>query len=230
MKKLLATLSIVFGFLMVAFPATAKANSTIPLHASQVGTSANCDGGPVGWHFVLPGHSATFVSLTVTFANAGSVSTYTLVQSGKGADVVTSGSDTLTGGTATIIGSTPQGYFNLSHTYCPGGNETPPMPTPTPTETQSSTPTPTATPTETPTATPTATPVPTETPVSTPVATPVATPVSTPVVSVPSAPTLSTPETGAVSGNNTLTLGLGLLLILVGLGTWIVAARKSATL
>jgi Domain of unknown function (DUF5979) len=70
-----------------------------------------------GWHFILPGNSTTFVTLSATFQNAGTITQFVSVPTGKHAYVWTPGPDTLLGATATVEG--PQTVFNLSH-VCPG--------------------------------------------------------------------------------------------------------------
>ena len=70
-----------------------------------------------GWHFVLPGNSTTFVTLSATFQNAGTITQFLSFPTGKHAYVWTPGPDTLLGATATVDG--PQTEFNLSH-VCPG--------------------------------------------------------------------------------------------------------------
>lgn len=121
-------------------------SSQVPVQASQFAEHDDCafPGQPSqsppmwGWHFVLPGGEATFVSLTAHFATAGDVtlpgSSGAFVQDGKGAVLYTATDDTLTGAEATIEGTTPQGYFVLSHTCLPT-----PSPTPTPSASVSAT-------------------------------------------------------------------------------------------
>lgn len=123
-----------------------------------------------GWHFVLPGGEATFVSLTAEFEDAGTVTLPgpdgAFVQDGKGAVIWTATDDTLVAAEASIEGSTPQGYFVLSHTCLPTPAETPTpevsasetsTPTPSVSGSETSTPTPEVSGSETATATPSAT-------------------------------------------------------------------------
>ncbi len=135
---------------VVVLASAALAGSTISIKSSQVPTTASAfdehgdcsypdqpsQSPPLwGWHFVLPGGTATFVALTAHFATAGDVTlpgpAGAFVQSGKGAVVYTATDDTLTGADATIEGSTPQGYFVLSDTCVPA------TPSPTPSESAS---------------------------------------------------------------------------------------------
>src|SRR3954452_18842819 len=161
MRDRLVTLPLAAGASVVLATA-AYASSTIsikssqvPIRASEFGEHSDCAFPEVpsrtppmyGWHFVLPGGTATFDSLTAHFASAGDVTLPGpdggFVQGGKGAVVYTSTDDTLTGAVATIEGSTPQGYFVLSNTCVPAS--------PTPSASVS------ATATETPSGTPSAT-------------------------------------------------------------------------
>ncbi|KQX57875.1 MULTISPECIES: LPXTG cell wall anchor domain-containing protein [unclassified Streptomyces] len=107
-----------------------------------------------GWHFVLPGRSATFSKLTVEF-QPGGVQTVTVFgpPDAKHAYVGSEPGAKLISASAEINGTVTQGWFNLSHT-CPTAVK------PTPTGTPSTTaPTPTDTPTtEAPTGTPSGTP------------------------------------------------------------------------
>jgi Domain of unknown function (DUF5979) len=70
-----------------------------------------------GWHFVLPGNSTTFVSLSASFQNAGIITQFLSFPTGKHAYVWTPGPDTLLGATAVVDG--PETEFNLSH-VCTG--------------------------------------------------------------------------------------------------------------
>jgi hypothetical protein len=143
MRDRLITLPFALGA-SVVLATTAYASSTIsikssqvPVQASQFDEHGDCSYQELasrtppmyGWHFVLPGGTATFDTLTAHFATAGDVSLPGpdggFVQDGKGAVVYTSTDDTLTGAVATIEGSTPQGYFVLSNTCVPAS------PTPT---------------------------------------------------------------------------------------------------
>jgi LPXTG-motif cell wall-anchored protein len=133
--------------------------TTIPVHASQVPTTAagfgthSCDNIPGGasatqdgWVFVLPGNSGAFQSLTLTFKKTdGSTTTVSIPPSGG---ILTNGTSkawvqtpkgwTLTAGSAVITGSSPQDYFNITHT-CPA---TGPKPTPSPTKSHCPSPSP----------------------------------------------------------------------------------------
>lgn len=134
--------------------------TTIPVHASQVPTTAaGFDGHSCanikpgasetldGWVFVLPGKGGAFQSLTLTFKETdGSTTTVSVPPSGgiltdngtSKAWVQTPKGWTLTAGTAVITGSSPQGYFNITHT-CPA---TGPKPTPSPSKSHSPSPSP----------------------------------------------------------------------------------------
>lgn len=132
---------------MVALATLAVAVMTIGIKESQVPVTASAfsehsdcafpespDLSPPmwGWHFVLPGGEATFVSLTATFETAGDITipgpNGAFVQDGKGAVVYTPTDDTLKNATASIEGTTPQGYFVLSHTCLPNGSSATPTP------------------------------------------------------------------------------------------------------
>lgn len=143
-------------------PALAHATdstSTIPVHASQVPTTAagfgthSCDNIPGGasatqdgWVFVLPGNKGTFESLTLTFTKTdGTTTTVDIPPSGgilangtSKAWVQTPKGWTLTAGSAVITGTSPQGYFNITHT-CPA---TGPKPTPSPSKSHCPSPSP----------------------------------------------------------------------------------------
>jgi hypothetical protein len=147
----------------VVLATAALASTTISITSSQVPTTASAfdehsdcsfpdhpsQSPPLwGWHFVLPGGTATFDTLTAHFATAGTVtlpgpSGY-FVQDGKGAVVYTLTDDTLTGAEATIEGSTPQGDFVLSHTCPPTPSSASASGTPSETGTPSGTGTPSA--------------------------------------------------------------------------------------
>jgi hypothetical protein len=153
--------------LVGAAPAFAQ-ETTINIRDSHVPTTAegfknvkcegpfeNLDGDVDGWHFVLPGNDASFVSLTLTYdtpdgdvvatiastdSSAPSVgpgwSGYIDAAGASGAFrhayVFTDADWTLTAGSAVSEGG--HDVFNLSHT-CPGGPVEPtPTPTPTPGE------------------------------------------------------------------------------------------------
>lgn len=141
-------------------------SSQVPVQASAFGEHEDCDlaGAPTsssmwGWHFVLPGGEATFVTLTATFQTAGEVTLPgpdgMFVQDGKGAVIYTATDDTLISAVATIDGTTPQGDFVLSHTCLPVTSPTPSASV-TPSVSASATETPSATPSETTSETPSA--------------------------------------------------------------------------
>jgi LPXTG-motif cell wall-anchored protein len=199
--------------LLTATSAYAGDTRTATLHAAHVGATGSgfqhgdCpDVAGWGWHFVVPANG-DFVTLTVRFAKAGTVSL------GAGdfgppdashAYVFTQSDDTLLSGTATITGGRGKGTkdrFNLSHT-CPGETEQPPTPTPTPpATTKPPTPTPTAT-TNPPTTPPATTQPPTMPPATTnpPAATPPPTPSpSTTTTSASPTPSETTSPTGTAS-------------------------------
>lgn len=132
------------GTALVLLGTSALAATTISIKSSQVPVQASafeehddCDFADApssstsmwGWHFVLPGGEATFVTLTATFETAGEVTLPgpdgMFVQDGKGAVIYTATDDTLTGAVATIDGTTPQGDFVLSHTCLPLTSPTP---------------------------------------------------------------------------------------------------------
>ncbi len=112
-------------------------SSQVPVKASEFSEHDDCNfpghtnqSPPMyGWHFVLPGGEATFVSLTAHFQTAGDVTlpgpSGGFVQDGKGAVIYTATDDTLTGAEATIEGTTPQGDFVLSHTCLPAPSQSP---------------------------------------------------------------------------------------------------------
>ncbi len=139
---------------VVLLATAALATTTIPIKSSQVPVQASkfsehsdCAFKELpsrtpplyGWHFVLPGGTATFVSLTAHFTTAGDITIPGpdggFVQDGKGAVIYTATDDTLTGATATIDGTTPQGDFVLSHTCLPTASQSA-----TPSESASGTP------------------------------------------------------------------------------------------
>ncbi|WP_412539238.1 hypothetical protein R8Z50_25765 [Longispora sp. K20-0274] len=183
-RGVFALLTMVTGAAL-ALAGPAAADTTIPIHASQVPTTAagfathSCDNIPDGasgtldgWVFVLPGNSGAFTSVTATFAKpGGGTETVTvgadhiLSNGASKAWIQTAAGWTLTAASATITGSAAQEYFNLTHA-CPttGGG----TPTPTPTPTATATPTPKVTPSATPSATASATGTPTASPTATP--------------------------------------------------------------
>lgn len=106
----------------------------IPINPGNVPTTAagfgtpSCDHipgnmapeGQDGWVFVLPGNDASFVSVSASFAEDGTIDgTVAEGHDGKFAYVLADAGWTLTGATAVINGTTPQGTFNLTHA-CPG--------------------------------------------------------------------------------------------------------------
>ena len=110
-----------------------------------------------GWHFILPGSpsSNTFVTLSATFAQAGTITTFISHPGPNHAYVYTPTGDTLLGATATVggTGSPNLSEFNLSH-VCPGSTTTTTtapttMTTPTTTTTAPTTTTTTTAPTTT---------------------------------------------------------------------------------
>ncbi|MGY0232064.1 hypothetical protein [Longispora urticae] len=163
---------------VVGLAAPAHADTTIPIHASQVPTTAagfathSCDNIPGGasgtldgWVFVLPGNDGAFTSVTALFTRPDATTTaitvgadHILSNGASKAWIQTGPGWTLTAATATITGSAPQGYFNLTHACPTTGGSTP---TPTPSATRTATPTPTATRTAGPSASPSATATPT---------------------------------------------------------------------
>lgn len=119
-----------------------------------------------GWHFVLPGNSAIFTKLTVTFEPGGSQEITVFGQpKDDHAYAVSEPGAQLTAVTAEINGTVPQNKFNLSHT-CPASVTPSPSGTPTDTPTETPTDEPTGTPTDEPGSTPSATAPATTTPES----------------------------------------------------------------
>ncbi|WP_318210892.1 MULTISPECIES: LPXTG cell wall anchor domain-containing protein [unclassified Streptomyces] len=120
-------------------------HQTVPVTAAEFGKPGECKTIPAdqdGWHFVIPGNSAVFTKLTVTFDNGDPIvitkfgppkDDHAYVASAPGAE--------LTSAVAEVSGEVSQGFFNLSHT-CPATVK--PTPTGTP---STSAPTPTDTPT-----------------------------------------------------------------------------------
>jgi hypothetical protein len=176
MRDRLVTVPLAIGASVVLATA-AYASSTIsikssqgPVRASEFGEHDDCAfpdlpsrTPPVyGWHFVLPGGTATFDSLTAHFASAGDVTLPGpdggFVQGGKGAVIYTVTDDTLTSAVATIEGSTPQGYFVLSHSCLPASATPSASVSATATETPSASASETALPSESVSATATETP------------------------------------------------------------------------
>lgn len=154
----------------------------------------DCPGSPAqwGWHFILTGGEASFVSLTTTFANSATQVTTTFgPPDSKHAYVYTATDDTLTGATATVSGGDPAKVrLVLSHTCDGGGGGETPTPTPSVSATETPSETPSATPSETPSETPSVTPseTPSETPSATVSATVSETPSETPSETVSETP------------------------------------------
>lgn len=158
-----------------------------------------CPGVPAdkdGWHFILPGNTATFTKLTVTFEPGGEqeITVFGPPKDDHAYAVSEPGAE-LTAIKAEITGTVKHNKFNLSHT-CPA----------------SVTPTPSGTPTDTPTDTPTGTPsdTPTDTPSGTPTDTPTGTPTDEPG-STPSAtaPATTMPESPSVAPSASESTGTG---------------------
>jgi hypothetical protein len=170
----LATLALGTVAQLAVSPAAVSADTyTVPLHNTSTEDVADCPGSPAqyGWHFIVPGNDAVFVSLTVTFEDAGTITITDFgPPSDKHAYVYTPTADTLLSGTATISGGDEK-FFVLSHTCNGGGTETP-SPTPSATVSPSESVSPSSTPSETVSETPSATVSPTvvesESPSSTP--------------------------------------------------------------
>ena len=111
-----------------------------PITAGEFEHDDDCDV-PAGqdlFHFVLPGRDAVFTAFSATFELPnGTTVTYTLgtspnvtlVQRGKGINVVVPAGSTLLAASATT--SAPVPFFNLSHT-CVGGGGPSPSPSPSP--------------------------------------------------------------------------------------------------
>jgi hypothetical protein len=117
----------------------------------------DCPGSPAqwGWHFILTGGEASFVKLTTTFEDAGTIVTTTFgPPSDKHAFVYTETDDTLTGATAeftTTEEDPTKVRLVLSHT-CDGDDNVPsesPTPTPSVSASETSTPTPSVSASET---------------------------------------------------------------------------------
>ncbi|WP_097870211.1 LPXTG cell wall anchor domain-containing protein [Streptomyces sp. rh34] len=186
-------------------------------------SGGTCPGVPAdkdGWHFVLPGNSATFTKLTVTFEPGGEqVITVFGPPKDDHAYAVSEPGAKLTAVEAEIDGTVKHGKFNLSHT-CPASV------TPTPSATE-----PTETPTETPTENPTDTP--TGTPTDEPSATPSATATSETPGATPSASESTGAGTGTGEGDlaetgSSAPVGIlaALALALAGAGAFLVTRRR----
>jgi hypothetical protein len=208
----LATLGLaVVAQLSVTPAATSAETYTVPLHQdtpiqnSGYGDKGDCPGSPAewGWHFVLPGSDASFVTLTTTFENAGEIVTTTFgPPTDQHAYVYTPTDDTLVSATAEVTGGDVT-FFNLSHVCAGGGTESAsPTPSVTPSETPSATPsetpseTPSATPSETPSETPSATVSATETTVAPTTEAPSQTPSETPTAEVSATETVTATPSG----------------------------------
>lgn len=187
-----------------------------------------CPGVPAGkdgWHFVLPGNTATFVKLTVTFEPGGEqeITVFGPPKDDHAYAVSEPGAE-LISVEAEINGTVKHNKFNLSHT-CPA----------------SVTPTPSATPT---TGTPTDTPT-TGTPTDEPTGTPTGEPSSTPSATAPATTTPETPgakpsaseSTGTGTGTGDLaetgsSAPVGILaataVALAGVGAFLVTRRRKA--
>ncbi|WP_175411606.1 LPXTG cell wall anchor domain-containing protein [Streptomyces sp. TRM64462] len=128
-------------------------------NAAPIQGRAHCPGvpdGQDGWHFVLPGGKATFVSLKVTFEPGGTqeITDFSVFEGadGKHAYVGSEPGAKLMSVEAKIEGSVPQDKFNLSHT-CPVTAPSPSQSTPqTPGQTPSQTPSASESPAVTPSA------------------------------------------------------------------------------
>ncbi|MFG3406547.1 LPXTG cell wall anchor domain-containing protein [Streptomyces sp. NPDC048142] len=162
-------------------------------------SGGTCPGVPAdrdGWHFILPGNTATFTKLTVTFEPGGE-QVITVFGPPKDDHAYASSEPgaKLTAVEAEIDGTVKHGKFNLSHT-CPASV----TPTPTPSATE-----PTDTPTDTPTGTPSGTP--TGTPSGTPSGTPTDEPSATPSAGTPTPTTSETPGATPSASESTGTGG-----------------------
>jgi len=213
-------------FLCVSFvTAPAGAGTTAAtLNPDHIGATnpgfetEDCDplpAGSWGWHFVLPGDATVFVTLTVTFQNAGVVTDFVSFPTGKHAYVVTPGPDTLLAATATVDG--PETVFNLSH-VCAGST----VPTTTTTEAPTTTTTeaPTTTTTEAPTTTTTEAPTTTTTEAPTTTATAAVAGVTTTEVPASVLGVQVSRDSGTLPATGSRTLlasAVGGYLILVGL-------------
>ncbi len=139
--------AVVAAALLIASPASAVDDNAVTLRQSNVtafgsGThectlastslqSADRD----AWVFVLPGNGGDFVSLSLTYFDGSSNVTVTIPDSGAYRSRIVTDNGTgkawvalpagwkLVTGTATITGTTPQEYFNLTHT-CPASGST----------------------------------------------------------------------------------------------------------
>jgi hypothetical protein len=200
---------------------TSGAVSTIQGNASTNNASSDCPG-VVAWHFVLPDGGdnprPTFVSITATFATAGTVIYVGPFTHGgtqtpdDGTGFLTPTNDTLLSATAEASGADGDDFFVLSSIICSSLTSTPTAaPTPTPATIPTPTPTPATIPTPTPTEGTTPTPTPGTTPTPSPGA-PTGTPGSTVTTPTPS------PAGGVLGiGTSIPNTGAQVMLILGGL-------------
>jgi hypothetical protein len=217
----MALIGLCFVLASLVGPPASAVTTIATLNPAHVGAtnpgfeSGDCDvlpDGSWGWHFVLPGNETTFVTLTVTFENAGVITEFVSFPTGKHAYVATPGPDTLLSATATVDG--PETQFNLSH-VCTGGTTTTTTTSTVVTTTTTEAPTtttteaPTTTTTEAPTTTTTeATTTTTDAPTTTTTEAPTTTTTEAPTTTT-EAPTTTTTEatttTAAVGGISTTT-------------------------
>lgn len=197
----LATLGLAALAQVAVTPIASSADSySVPLHNTDTEDTSGCPESPsqngTGWHFVLPSDAAVFVSVSVTFTNAGVITAPSAngTIDGKHAWLYTPTDDTIESGTAVVSGGSID-KFVFSH-HCAGVEESPSA---TPSTTPSTTPseTPSETPTVAPTTVPPTTEAPSESPTTVPPTTeaPSETPSETPTV----APTTVAPTTEAPS-------------------------------
>ncbi|MFJ6442865.1 LPXTG cell wall anchor domain-containing protein [Streptomyces sp. NPDC091649] len=194
------------------------------------GTCPGVPGDKDGWHFILPGNSATFTKLTVTFEPGGEqVITVFGPPKDDHAYAVSEPGAKLTAVEAEIDGTVKHGKFNLSHT-CPASV----TPTPSASETTDS---PTDDPTDGPTENPTDNP--TENPTGTPTGEPSATPSAgtpTPAASKTPGAVPSASESTGTGGGDLAETGSGapvgvmaaVALALAGAGAFLVTRRRAA--
>ena len=167
-----------FAALLAAAPAAAS--TTLPLHAAHRGTTAagfgthSCDQIPTadqgpnsdGFVFVLPGHDAHFLTLTLIFRTTGGNQITVSIPNPSDSypDGITSNGTskawvvvpsgwTLLDGTATVDNDkTKADDFNLTHTCVGSGGS--PSPSPSPSKSPSASPTPSCSPSASPPASP----------------------------------------------------------------------------
>ena len=168
--------------------------------ATKPGNSSDCStftGSGTLWHFVVPSLSASpdsagpnIVSISATYSG-GTVTSTTVVQSGKGINVITTSGATLLDAVATLSFAIPvaDAVLLLSHT-CAGTSTAPPTTAPPTTAPPTTAPPTTAPPT---TAPPTTTPPTTTPPTTTP-------PTTTPPTTTPPTTTPPTTTTGGGGG------------------------------